>query len=246
MKKILTATDLKYIAIAAMTTDHIAYSFLLPESAAYFLMRLFGRLTAPIMAFFIAEGFVHTKSRRKYFLRLLTFAVISQPFYFFMIYSRPPETALEFLTTLNVMFTFCLSLLALIFISTKKLPFTVRALLIGVCFATADICDWSFFIPAWTIVFYVFRNDNRKKTAAFIGVTALLMILRYWNDTSGFISASYQLGVVLALIPLTLYNGERCRKSEVASRTLSKWFFYAYYPLHIAVIVLVKFCLAGA
>ena len=245
MKKIFTATELKVIAIAAMTVDHIAYSFIAPESAVFYVMRLFGRLTAPIMAFFIAEGFVHTRSRRRYFLRLLIFAVLSQPFYFMMIYSRPPEKAFEFLTTLNVMFTFCLTLLILIFVSNKFIPFAAKAILTAMCFTLTGICDWSFFIPTWALVFYHFRNNNRKRTLCFIGITALLMLLTYRNALSSLVSVSYQLGVLLALIPLNLYNGKRSRDSDRASGKVGKWIFYAYYPLHIAVIVLVKLCVTG-
>ena len=53
------ATTIKVIAIIAMTLDHIAYTFVPPESTATYIMRLFGRITAPLMCFFIAEGFRH-------------------------------------------------------------------------------------------------------------------------------------------------------------------------------------------
>ena len=78
MKKILNRTFLKLLAITAMTCDHAALAFLSSDSVLYYLMRGFGRITAPIMAFFIAEGFMHTKSRIKYLSRLGAFALISQ------------------------------------------------------------------------------------------------------------------------------------------------------------------------
>ena len=54
MKKKCSASALKLLAIIAMTVDHTALMFVPQESLLYYLMRLFGRLTAPIMAFFIA------------------------------------------------------------------------------------------------------------------------------------------------------------------------------------------------
>ena len=77
----LSANALKIIAITAMLIDHSAVAFMPPDSALYFLMRTIGRLTAPILAFTLIEGFYHTRNRRKYISRMAVFAAISQPFY---------------------------------------------------------------------------------------------------------------------------------------------------------------------
>ena len=87
--------QIKLLAIAAITIDHIAYIFVQPEKAIYFIMRFIGRMTAPIMSFMLAEGFQHTRSRPKYLLRLLVFALISQPFYFRLAFGRVPESLLN-------------------------------------------------------------------------------------------------------------------------------------------------------
>lgn len=216
-----------------MTLDHIAYVFLNPDSSAYFLMRFFGRFTAPIMAFFIAEGFVYTSSRKKYFLRLFAFGIISQPFYFLMIFSRPPENSFEFFTNLNVMFTLCSSLLSLIILENKKISLAGKAILIGICFAIADLCDWSYIIPAWTITFFLFKKSKYKNTA-FIIISVLMLIQR-------FMQSAYNLGVLFALIPLNLYSGKQNFNKNKFAKSIGKRMFYIYYPLHIAVIVFLKF-----
>ena len=90
--KKLNANHLKMIAIVAMTIDHIADiiypSF--PANPVAIVMHMIGRLTAPIMWFFIAEGFYKTRSLKKYFFRLLLFAVIS---HFFQVTGVPLNSA---------------------------------------------------------------------------------------------------------------------------------------------------------
>lgn len=59
MKKILSANQLKAIAVIAMTADHLAWTFFPGYSEILFalLLHILGRIAAPIMWFFIAEGF---------------------------------------------------------------------------------------------------------------------------------------------------------------------------------------------
>lgn len=236
----LSATALKVAAIIAMTIDHCAFAFVPADSAAYFIMRFFGRLTAPIMSFFIAEGFVYTKSRKKYFSRLLIFGLISQPFYITLILGRIPTTFLEYVSTLNVMFTFALSLLSLQILTEKKLPTVVKAILIGACFMLADICDWSYIIPAWTIIFFLFRKEKAKRNTAFIAVSVVLLILRYLPCYKNIGQFSFMFGVIPALILISLYNGKRFGTSSPIIQKISRRGFYVYYPLHIFVIILIK------
>lgn len=234
-KKFLSATALKYIAVIAMTIDHIAFLFVPPESPLYFIMRLMGRLTAPVMSFFIVEGFVYTRNYKKYFLRMFVFAIISQPFYFVMIFRRTPQNTTEFLMNLNVMFNFCISLIMLKIVS-GRLRTEKKILLSGICFMLADLCDWSFIIPAWVLIFFFFRN-SKFRTALFISVSVVLITLKYLPTYNSFSAFSYQYGVLLAIVLIDLYNG---RRSENHAK-INRWFFYIYYPLHIAVIELIFF-----
>ena len=94
----LTASHLKLFAIVTMFIDHLTFTFLertydtasgivtaYTTDALYLLDRIgrsIGRQAFPIFAFFIVEGFYHTRSRARYLARLSVFAVISQlPFY---------------------------------------------------------------------------------------------------------------------------------------------------------------------
>ena len=114
MKKCLNRNTLKYIAIIAMLLDHIAMLLFTKNSniALYSTFRFIGRLTAPIMCYFIAEGFYYTHSRKKYGERLALFAVISQFAYTFAHHKTILTSNL--FTDLNVIYTLFIGFLVLV------------------------------------------------------------------------------------------------------------------------------------
>ena len=73
------------IAIIAMTIDHIAW-LVFPgysRDTIPIVMHIIGRITCPIMCYFIAEGYHYTKDITKYTRRLFVFAFISHFAYVF-------------------------------------------------------------------------------------------------------------------------------------------------------------------
>ena len=85
MNKVLNSNILKIIAIVAMTLDHVAWLIYpgYPIKAVPIILHIIGRLTCPIMCYFIAEGYHHTKNINKYTIRLFVFAIISHFAYVF-------------------------------------------------------------------------------------------------------------------------------------------------------------------
>ena len=65
---ILSNFWLKVIALLTMTIDHIGLLFMRGDT--YTVFRSIGRLALPLFCFMIAEGAIHTKSFKKYALRL--------------------------------------------------------------------------------------------------------------------------------------------------------------------------------
>ena len=78
-KAVLSGNALKLIAIAAMTVDHLTWVIFpgYQTNVGILLLHSIGRLTAPIMCFFIAEGYYYTHDRKRYAARLFLFALIS-------------------------------------------------------------------------------------------------------------------------------------------------------------------------
>ena len=63
MAKKLNSNHLKLIAIIAMTIDHVTDLFYpgFPVSPVPLVLHFIGKLTAPIMWFFVCEGYFYTK-----------------------------------------------------------------------------------------------------------------------------------------------------------------------------------------
>lgn len=224
--------DLKMIAAAAMTVDHLAHFFLRFEDAPalYVLMRCFGRLTAPIMCFFIAEGFVHTSSRLRYGIRLALFAVISQIPYSYLNAGRFSLHEMSMITTLLLSF---FALCAWEYIKPLYIRLPVILALLYLC----SFCDWYFFAPVWVLTFYILHGSRMKQIAGYaitscvmMGGWALYYVIRF-NSWLNLV----QLAVLLAVPLLLLYNGRRGPGGKIVN-----YFFYIYYPLHLLIIYLVK------
>ena len=79
----LSGTALKTIAAIAMLMDHIAYFFDFTGRIPGWFGAV-GRLAAPLFLFCAAEGFAHTRSRLKYFLRIYLMAAVMGGTLFFM------------------------------------------------------------------------------------------------------------------------------------------------------------------
>ena len=61
----LTACALKNLAVAAMLFDHFIAVFWQGNEEAGLLLRIPGRIVAPIMCYMIAEGFYRTSNVKK-------------------------------------------------------------------------------------------------------------------------------------------------------------------------------------
>ena len=233
----IPANGLKWIAIAAMLVDHAgeAYMDRLPVPL-YFAMRLVGRCTMPVMCFLLAQGFRYTRDRKKYALRLLVFALISQLSYNYFDSGNPLR--MDFGPgCLNVLFTLLLGLCALWALQSEWKPpakITVTAL----CVFASILSDWPMFGVLFILAFGL-NFGSFKYQAKWYSLAAAVFILSnviyvYVNGGPMYISI-YELGLFLPLPLLAMYNGKKAGEKAPAW-TANKWLFYVIYPLHLAVL----------
>lgn len=256
----ISGCTLKMIAVVTMFIDHLAaaviYRALLSAGTGfvtadnyhiwywiYYVMRGIGRMAFPLYCFLLVEGFVHTHSVARYALRLFLFALISEiPFDLAFNF-----TWLEFGYN-NVYFTLLLGLLAIAAmdalngrlhrtqiegdgrqtqVSGERQSFiqiagNLAIALTAMLAAEYLLCtDYAAAGIMAILVMYLFRERP------LLGFAFAVVLL-------GLFSSTLEFAALLMLIPLFFYNGTRGRQV--------KYFFYAFYPLHL--ILLVLLCVA--
>lgn len=235
----LTANMLRTIAVLLMLSDHIwATAMSFGDWMTYI-----GRMAFPIFAFQIAEGFVHTKNFKKYALRLLGFAIVTEiPFNFFYSsrFFNPYHQ--------NVLFTLLLGLLAIKVIdgikkdrSGKNIALSVLYLLLILLASVIGFVDYGHLGMLTVVMFYLMRDFPFAWLGQLVG-----MILLNITFFEGLVFPVEILGktfeipsqgfAVFALIPIWLYGGRKGKSSKAL-----QYGFYAFYPVHMLVLYLIKY-----
>ena len=216
-----------------MLLDHIAHVFSKVFQnyswgyALCFVFRFFGRITAPVMCWFLVQGFVHTSSRKNYAIRLLIFTLVAQIPYSLV------RTDASLMASLSVIYTLLVSFLMLCVLESK-LEALPKWIMVIVLMVLSIFGDWAIFAPLMVLFFYFFR-DNRKRLILFYSLAAAMVVLTditilllkhyYWYNEL------WQLGMFLFIPLLLLYNGE-----PGSRHPFHKWFFYVFYPAHLLVL----------
>ncbi len=238
-KKGLNANQIKVIAIIAMTVDHLTWT-LRPGYATEWWVLLFhaiGRLTAPIMWFFIAEGYHHTRNVKKYVMRLFALAIISHFTYNFCfgISFIPFQTSIFNQT--GVVWSLAWGLVLLCINDNPKLkPWHKTCLFMLICCITFP-SDWS--CIATIAVFYlgVYRG-NFKKQMLWMMIWSVVYAAVYFIFIDK-VYAFIQLFTCLTIPVLKLYNGERGSWKGMGK------LFYAYYPVHLIICGIIRVIIWG-
>lgn len=317
----ITGTGLKIFAVVSMFIDHLAAILLedylatqIPggmskesleawlaqnQSVAMmrnltYAMRVIGRFAFPLYAFMLVEGFLHTRSVKKYALRLGIFALISEPFFDLGFHGQlyyPKYQNVFFTLLFGLLAVACICFLAEKFNENQRVkplfyfsacfvgPFVFYALLkkmepayhflnftlddtrqLSIILASAPV---SLILFAWigkkwdvvkkntfsSVVLPTFlfcmaaellRTDYKGG-----GVLAIVVMYLFRRDRQfAFLmgcfvltlAAPIELFAMLMLYPVMLYNGEKGRK-------VHKYFFYAFYPLHLCLLYLITLSL---
>ncbi|WP_370828184.1 TraX family protein [Fournierella massiliensis] len=234
----LNRDAIKAIAMATMLLNHIANALLSPQSPWFEPLVNIGYFTAVTMCYFLVEGYGYTHDRKAYALRLLGFALIAQ---------IPYQLALGFFQ-LNMLFTLlaCFGIVH-VWVSwgADKGPQKVLAVL-GLFFASLFM-DWAILAPVFTLMFASWRYGDAPACGTrsvlarlFVGDALIFFFLNLpaeWTAQAMLQAAASSLGILAAgAVILLFYNGKRAQHGRV----FWKWFFYLFYPAHLAVLAAIK------
>ena len=204
----LSASALKYLALLAMTADHIA---VICRPVPGF--RTFGDLAFPLFAFLLVEGFFHTRDRRCYGRRLLLAAAVSEIPYDLAIRGKIWDFSSQ-----NAMITMCICLVMLkcldLFKETSGFTggmLKVLILIAAIVWVSIFRAEYGLCMVLLVFVFYVFESKNVLKT-----VLGCIISLMYVTGP-------------IAFYGIWCYTGERKNR-------INKYVYYAFYPLHLLVL----------
>lgn len=231
----VSAFALKVAAIVGMTLCHVGIVF---EEALPFGVRCaclaLGGVTFPIMAFLVDEGYRHTSHVGRYALRLGLFALIAQVPYglaFDPVALQVGDAEIALPWTGNVLFTLLLGLgLVAGYDRIERRPLYWALCLAAV--AGSIVLDWGLIGPVMVLMCHVLEGRQRRTVPALLpvlatGLPALAGVLA--GDVGALPDLLYEaVGGAAAIALLSCYDGTRGRPL--------KWFFYWYYPVHIAVL----------
>ena len=223
--QILDGTTLKLIAMISMVFDHAGDMFF-PD---VMWPRMIGRLAMPIFSFFIAEGFSHTRDKKKYLCRLGIFALISEiPF------DLAFEGKIGF-SHQNIMLSFFLAVEALMLydwiqggtkseVNHASIGKTILGVIAVAAIAALSLllrADYTIFAVIAVFLFYVLRQKHPLvRTGVGVAFLALTRTVGYYCTTG------------LSFIPLAMYNGKKGKGL--------KWLFYGFYPGHLLLLAAIK------
>lgn len=200
----------KLVAILLMVVDHVGAVFF-PQ---LIVLRVIGRGAFFLFTYQIAISYDLTRNRKRFLLRLIFFAIVSQPIYY-LIFSG-----------LNIFFTLAFGVIA-IYLTKKYGWWTILAIMI-----LAQIFNFDFgFVGIGIIVLsYYFRTNLHKlilsEAALYIASCPVLLALK-------------ELNYLWLIEPLGFFSYYFVSRPVNLKWPINKWIFYGFYPVHLLLIALI-------
>ncbi len=242
----ITSFALHLLAMGFMLCDHLWATLLTSQDWLTWV----GRIAFPLFAFMLAEGFSHTRDRKKYAKRLLIFALITElPFNLML------SGSLIYPLHQNVMFTFLLAIAAMSVcekIKSRISALWLRILLFALTALGFHFAGFITFVDYYgygilmVLLFYFTRaeEDTPPQRKVFLSVLQLLGLHFINCELMGGLVVPItvggteiiipQQGMALLSLPLIwLYRGKQGPYNK-GIRLL----YYAFYPVHILILAL--------
>lgn len=224
-KRGLSQEALKGIACVTMLLDHIGATMV-----QGYTLRIIGLIAFPIFCFLMAEGTFYTKNPRKYGLRLMVGALLSE---------IPFDLAFRGKLTWeyqNVMLTLFLGFLTVEIIQKTKFDI-VKLLAVSGGFVLAEWANTDY--GGFGVLLVVLFSQTRGK----LWFQTVLVMMFSWMMNSLKIPVlgmmvPIEMFAVFAMIPIALYSGRKATSSRAV-----QWGYYLFYPVHLMILVIVRILL---
>ena len=243
----MTAFIIRLIACITMLIDHTGLVFKEELAQIHPLLpvafRVIGRLAFPLFAFGIAEGVTHTSSPKKYILRMLLFAIISQFPFMLMVGTHNPDFTLNLFkhqvglsSELSVMVTLLLGLIVCTCIHEGKHFGAALALGGGYILDKLVGYDYGLLGVLFIVALYLARQSKLGRSLVlvlfcicFYLTHVVTLAKQIIGGTPQFtLGLCYCIAMCVPAIILLFYNGKPGPKAKA--------FTYSFYPLHMLVL----------
>ncbi len=172
-----------------------------------FWFRVIGRIAFPIFAYHISIGVKNTKNIVKYAFRILIFACLTQPIFKLVVGSG-----------LNIMFDLFIGIVVLGLLKRNRKWDWVFAAVVSLVWAILNQ-GYGWYGTGCMIAFYYMDEDVKLASLVFIAISVVAALF----------SPNYVQGFAVLALPFILF------KTKVRVE-VPKYFFYAYYPVHLLAI----------
>ena len=226
----MSGSALKVIAVTSMLIDHIAAYLLVDVNTCqqvwftvfgegitlYFLLRMIGRLAFPLCCFLMVEGYHHTHNKNRYGFQLLMFALLSE-IPFDLVNNKEWDMSSQ-----NVFFTLWLGYCGMRLYSSFREDRLNQMSSMIIMSVLAFICQADYGLPGFLFIMLMYAWKTYPCIKVGIGCWLLNSSIMVWMSSW----------------LMTIYDGTR---GFIRTKT-AKFAFYAFYPVHLLLIHLIKIC----
>ena len=211
----LTQEGLKILACVTMLIDHVGVVFF-PGIMGW---RIVGRLAFPIYCFLMAEGMARTRNVKKYGIRLAIGALLAEIPFDLLFYHQLTLAHQSVMVTLLIGYGMVVLM--------KQYPrFQLATLFLCAMAAGFLHTDYGALGVLMIGMFVLTRELKYKLVLQTVLLGILLWYLNgYW----------VQMCALAAMVPIALYNGRKSGHNKTV-----QWIFYLFYPVHMAVLLLLS------
>lgn len=233
---------LKVLALVFMLIDHIGARILTGVTE----MRIIGRMALPLYAWCLVVGCVKTRDMKRYILRMLLMAVLSQPLYMMGLQHTYQE--------LNILFTLTIGLVAIYGIRQRFV--LLRILVPVLCYVLLGYIqvDYGWKGLTFIILLYLARESRGGLIATYLAFAL------FWGTGSSSVQSIFDLKLNLITLPgigsllqpffrlqaMVWLSLPLIAIPMHSGLKLPKWLGYALYPMHLVVLIVLRLLFSGA